>query len=538
MATDIWDQRLGFWRIAEDNPDRVAVAHSPDGPCSYGELAAASNRLVHALRSLGVDDDCNIGGRQNPVIAVLAPNGALLVQTSFACQQAGWDLTLVNAYLTSSEIVAVLEHADVAALIVHERYRGVLDGAEGDRVRELTRVIGAGDISGTLKLDSLLAEQPATRPPDRRDGGMIAYTSGTTGTPKGVRRPGTGGDPDQAMQDAAVFGRAFDFRPFEGPHLVSTAMYHGGSHSYYRNALNVGHALVIMAQFDAEEALRLIDRYQVRSAYMVATLFHRMLKLPLEVRERYDMSSLHSVVHSASPCPRPVKEAMFKWWGPVLWETYGGMEGAATIAKPHRWLEKPGTVGRAVRGVELAIFDDDGNRLGPNESGHIYYRTQAGFNYHRDKNATAEAHRGDMFSIGDIGYLDEDGYLFISDRAKDMIISGGVNIFPAEIEAVLLTHPEVADAAVIGVPDEEWGERVVAVVETIDHETGDHKPSDHKSSQAELAADLLAHCADHLAPFKRPREIEFRAKLPRTDAGKLYKRRLREEYSQSRPDSA
>ena len=513
MPTDIWNQRLGFWHIAEDRPDAVAIAHSPDGACTFGELAASAHRLVHGLRARGVG--------AGAIVAVLAPNGVLPVQVSLACQQAGWDLTLVNGHLTGGDVVAILEHAQAAALIVHERHRDVVSGADGDRIRQLTAVIGAGDVPKATPLDTLVAGQPDSRPGDRRDGGMIVYTSGTTGAPKGIRRPGSGGDPDKAMQDAAVFGRAFDFRPFEGPHLVSTAMYHGGSHSYYRSALNVGHALVIMSRFDAEEALRLIDGHRVRSAYMVATLFHRMLKLPAEVRERYDVSSLHSVVHSAAACPRPVKEAMFRWWGPVLWETYGGMEGAATIAKPHRWLEKPGTVGRAVRGVELAIFDDEGRRLGPNQPGHIYYRTEAGFSYHRDEKATAAAHRGDMFSIGDIGYLDEDGYLFISDRAKDVIISGGVNIYPAEIEAVLLTHEAVADAAVIGVPDEEWGERVLAIVER----------RDRGPARDGLATDLLAYCEGRLASYKRPRQIEFRDKLPRSGAGKLYKRRLRDEYS-------
>ena len=517
MPTDIWDQRLGFWHIAEDRPDSLAVAHSPDGALTYGELAADAHRLVHGLRARGVGDGA--------VVAVLAPNGVLPVRASLACQQAGWDLALVNGQLTGGEIAAIVEHARPAALIVHEHHRDVLGGAGGDRIRRLTDVIGAGDVPGATPLDAVLAGQPDSRPAARRDGGLIAYTSGTTGAPRGIRRPGSGGDPDRAMQDAAVFGRAFDFRPFEGPHLVSTGMYHGGSHSYYRGALNVGHALVIMARFEAEEALRLIEAFRVRSAYMVATLFHRMLRLPPEVRERYDVSSLHSVVHSAAACPRPVKEAMFRWWGPVLWETYGGMEGPATIAKPHRWLERPGTVGRAIRGVELAVLDDEGNRLGPNQTGHIYYRTEAGFRYHRDDGATAAAHRGDMFSIGDVGHLDEDGYLFISDRAKDMIISGGVNVYPAEVEAVLLTHDAVADAAVIGVADEEWGERVLAIVE----------PSDSGLPGDELAADLLAHCAGRLASYKRPRGIEFRDRLPRTDAGKLYKRLLRDEYGPRTP---
>ena len=272
-------------------------------------------------------------------------------------------------------------------------------------------------------------------------------------------------DPSEAANRNAVFGRAFDFRPFDGPHLVSTAMYHGGSHAYYMGALNVGHALVIMSRFDAVGSLALIERFQVRSAYMVPTQFHRLLQIPGDVRAKYDLSSLHSVVHSAAPCPKHVKQAMLDWWGPVIYETYGGMEGAATIAKPRRWLQKPGTVGRAVRGVRLSILDDDGNELGPNTTGNIYYETEKGLTYLRDAEQTKRAHVGQQFTIGDVGYIDDDGYLFIQDRAKDMIISGGVNIFPAEIEAVLLTHPAVGDAAVIGIPDEDWGEQVLAVVQ-------------------------------------------------------------------------
>ncbi|MCU1395538.1 MAG: fadD4 1 [Ilumatobacteraceae bacterium] len=513
MTTDIWDQRLGTWWIAEDRPDAVAIADSPEGTWTYGALAGSAHQLVHTFRALGVTT--------NDIVAVLAPNGVLPIQVSLACQEAGWNLLLVNSYLTPDEIVTMLEHAHAAVLVVHDKHTDILDGDRGPAIGELTRVVVTGDHTVSFpNLDDLRRDQPTSLPDDRAEGGMIAYSSGTTGKPKGITRNGSGTDPSAAANRAALFGRAFDFRPFEGPHLVSTAMYHGGSHAYYMGALNVGHALVIMPRFDAEGSLAMIERFAVRSAYMVPTQFHRMLQLPAEVRAKYDLSSLHSVVHSAAPCPRHVKQAMLDWWGPVIWETYGGMEGAATIAKPNRWLQKPGTVGRAVRGVRLSILDDDGNELGPNATGNIYYETENGFTYLRDDEQTAKAHQGKQFTIGDIGYVDDDGYLFIQDRAKDMIISGGVNIFPAEIESVLLDHPAVYDAAVIGIPDDDWGEQVLAVVQ----------PKDGQNPSDSLAEEILAHCAAHLAAYKRPRRIEFRSDLPRTDAGKLYKRQIRDDY--------
>ena len=348
----------------------------------------------------------------------------------------------------------------------------------------------------------------------------VLYTSGTTGKPKGIRRPLPTGDVGEVANGAAVFGRAFDFRPFEGPMLVSTGMFHGGSLAYYLGGLNVGHALVIVDRFDAEDTLRLIEEHRIRSGYMVPTQFHRLLQLPEEVRRRYDVSSLHSIVHSAAPCPRPVKEQMMAWWGPVVWETYGGMEGAATIAKPKAWLERPGTVGRAVRGVHLAILDDDGNELGPGEVGGIYLDNGVGFRYHDDPEQTESVYRGDrFFSLGDVGYLDPDGYLFIADRAKDMIITGGTNVYPAEIEGVLLDHPAVHDVAVIGVPDEDWGETIAAVVQ----------PAPGCTPDEALEAELVAHCRERLGSYKVPRRWVFEDDLARTEAGKLGKKKLRDD---------
>ena len=277
-------------------------------------------------------------------------------------------------------------------------------------------------------------------------------------------------DPSAATDAMKSFGHAFQFQPFTGVHLVSAGMHHGGCQGFYNGALNVGQALAILGKFDPEETLAAIERHRVTTAYMVPTQFVRMLRLPQEVRDRYDVSSLEVVVHSAAPCPLEVKKQMMDWWGPVIWETYGGMEGAATIAKPYRWLEKPGTVGRSVAGMKVKILDEDGNELPRGDIGHVYLESERGatFTYKGDPELTASVSKGKAFTLGDVGYMDEDGYLFINDRAKDMIISGGVNIYPAEVEGVLSEHPAVGDVAVIGVPDTEWGEQVKAIVELVE----------------------------------------------------------------------
>jgi long-chain acyl-CoA synthetase len=505
-----WDRRLGFWWIAEDHPESPAIIDGPDGPRTYGELAGDAHQLAHLFRSLGA----NVGD----AIGVVADNGNTLIETSLACQESGFHFIPLNTHLTAPELAAIMSHSAAKVLVIQQRLVALLDGLDHDALG-LT-VLAIGEIPGVRSIADARAEHPRTMPADRKAGGLFVYTSGTTGKPKGIRRPIPAGDVGQVANDAAVFGRAFDFRPFDGPMLVSTGMFHGGSHSYYMGGLHVGQALVIMAKFDAERTLQLIERHRIRTAYMVPTQFHRLLQLPQEVRDKYDVSSLHSVVHSAAPCPRPVKEQMMQWWGPVIWETYGGMEGAATIAKPHRWLEKPGTVGRAIKGMRLAILDDAGNELPAGQVGHIYLDNGVGFRYHDDPDQTESAFKGKRFSLGDIGYVDDDGYLFISDRAKDMIITGGTNVYPAEIEGVLLEHPKVHDVAVIGIPDPDWGESIVAIVQ----------PRAEALAGDELAAELAAYARQKLASYKLPRRWEFRVDLPRTEAGKLYKRKIRDEY--------
>jgi long-chain acyl-CoA synthetase len=506
-------RRVGFWHIAQDQPALPAIVESPDGPRTYGELAGDAHQLVHLFRSLGVT--------AGDVIAVLADNGNTLVEVSLACHEAGLLFTPLNTHLTGAELAAIMEHSNAGVLLIGARFAPLLASVRDSVRRPELEVLTIGTVPGLPSLGAARASHPRTLPPERVPGGLFVYTSGTTGMPKGIRRPIEPGAVDDVNEQAAIFGKAFDFRPFDGPMLVSTGMFHGGSHSFYMGGLNVGEGLVIMERFDPEETLRLIERYRVRTGYMVPTQFHRLLRLPEAVRDRYDVSSLHSIVHAAAPCPRPVKEQMMAWWGPVIWETYGGMEGAATIAKPHRWLEKPGTVGRPIRGVRLFILDDDGNELPPGEVGHVYMDNGVGFRYHEDPEQTGTAYRGTRFSLGDMGYLDEDGYLFLSDRAKDMIITGGTNVYPAEIELILLEHPDVHDAAVIGLPDPDWGETIVAIVQ----------PAEGVEAGDELAGELARFCKERLASYKLPRRWEFR-ELVRTEAGKIYKRKIRDEYLQ------
>jgi long-chain acyl-CoA synthetase len=353
------------------------------------------------------------------------------------------------------------------------------------------------------------------------------YTSGTTGRPKGVKRGLADIDPDDMASLFSMFLMMFGIQAHDdNVHITGSPLYHTAVLLFTGNSLHLGHKVVVMDRWSPEGMLELIDRYRVTTSHMVPTQFHRLLALPQDVRDRYDVSSLRTMVHAAAPCPPEVKRRMIEWWGDSIMEYYAATEGGGTIVTAKEWLDRPGTVGKAWASSEIRIFDDEGKRLGPGEIGTVYMLlAQAAFEYKGDtvKTEGNRIHDTDgalFFTVGDVGELDEDGYLFLRDRKIDMIISGGVNIYPAEIEGTFLTCPLVGDVAVFGVPNEDWGEEVKAVIE----------PAAGVAAGPELVEQLRVFADANLASYKRPKSYDFVAEMPRDPSGKLYKRKLRDPY--------
>ncbi|MFC5722980.1 acyl-CoA synthetase [Streptomyces gamaensis] len=507
----------GFWAQAAADPGR-SVLVAPDGRTwTAGRLHAAANRLVHGLRAAGL--------RTGDAFAAVLPNGVELLTAHLAATQAGLYLVPVNHHLLAAETAWILTDSDAKVLLAHERFAAAASAAADEAALPPERRYAVGGITGFRPYSLLLDGRPETPPAGRTLGWAMNYTSGTTGRPRGVRRPLPGRPPEECHLGG--FLGIFGIGPFGNhTHLVCSPLYHTAVLQFAASSLHIGHRLVMMDKWTPEEMLRLIQTHRCTHTHMVPTQFQRLLALPEPVRRAYDVSSLRHAIHGAAPCPEHIKRAMIDWWGPCVEEYYAASEGGGTFVTAEEWLERPGTVGRAWPISETAIFDDDGRRLPPGRLGTVYLRmTTGGFSYHKDETKTRRNRIGDFFTVGDLGLLDEDGYLYLRDRKIDLIISGGVNIYPAEIEAVLLAHPAVADAAVFGVPHDDWGEEVKAVVE----------PAPGHAPGRTLATTLLAHCAEHLAGYKRPRTVEFTTELPRDPNGKLYKRRLREPYWRDRP---
>ena len=509
---------LGFWRLAQADPDWIAVV-DPDGtPHRAGDLLATVNRLANGLRAMGL--------RPGDGIAVLLPNGSASLAAYLAATGAGLYFTPVNWHFTAAEIGYIVADSEAKAFIADKRYAAEAVKAADEAGLAARARFGHGEVPGFRPVDDLLAGQPDTLPAERTAGASMHYTSGTTGRPKGVRRQLSGLDPDDAGELATALLQMFGAVPGQpNAHLVTSPNYHTAVTVFGAAALHLGHTLVYMDRWDAEQALALVERHRITSTHMVPTHFKRMLALPAGVRERYDLSSMRWLIHAAAPCPVPLKRAMLDWWGPRIYEYYAATEGGGTLATPQEWLERPGTVGRPWPLSEVRVLDDEGRDCPAGAPGTVYLKTgERDFAYKGDPGKTAANRIPGFFTVGDIGYLDADGYLFLCDRKADVIISGGANIYPAEIESELMSHPKVADVAVFGVPDDEWGEQVKAVVE----------PALGAEPGLELTAELISSLDGRLARMKWPRSVDFIAEMPRDPSGKLRKRQLRDPYWQGR----
>lgn len=489
---------------------------------SFGDVERRASLIAGGLRSLGVNEgDC---------VCILMRNDIAFLEASYAVMLLGAYAVPINWHFKPEEVDYILKDTATRVLIGHadllNRVREVIpDGMT------LLSVPTPLEIEGTYRIDPshralprgaedhepwMNRQQPYDGPKLAQPQSMI-YTSGTTGQPKGVRRNA----PSQAQTAAtdAMRARVYGLKPGVRA-LLPGPLYHSAPNSFALRAGRLGGALFLMPRFDAEGLLRLVQEEAIDTIFMVPTMFVRLLKLPAAIREKYDVSSLRHIVHAAAPCPADVKQAIMNWWGPVVHEYYGSTEsGAVTYAAPEDALKKPGTVGRILEGAELRILDDAGNVLPRGTVGEIYSRSSGNpdFTYHNKPEKRVEIERDGFITSGDVGYIDEDGYVFISDRKRDMVISGGVNIYPAEIEAALHALPGVHDCAVFGIPDDEFGEALMAVIEP----------------QAGVTVDIAtirAQLKSALADYKIPRHIELQTGLPREDSGKIFKRRLRDPY--------
>jgi long-chain acyl-CoA synthetase len=499
---------------ARTHPDKAAVIMAGSGArVTYGELEARSNQGAHLFRSAGIG--------AGDAIAIFMENSPGYYEILWAAQRSGIRFTCISSKLTTGEVEYILQDSGAKAFIVSASLAAIATAAAAG-VPGLRLWMTEGVVAPFESFEDARAPMPTTPIADERAGGAMLYSSGTTGRPKGVKRANVEGpQPIDAPSPLAGIGQALlGFSP-DMIYLSPAPLYHAAPLGWSMAVHGVGGTVVMMERFDPEAALAAIERYRITSAQWVPTHFVRMLKLPEETRARYDVSSLTSVFHAAAPCPVPVKEAMMAWWGPIIHEYYAGTEGNGfCFITAEEWLRKKGSVGRGLTAA-VKICDEEGNELPPRAEGGVFFAGGGAFEYHNDPAKTAESrNRHGWTTLGDVGWLDEDGYLYLTDRKSFMIISGGVNIYPQEIENLLIGHPKIADVAVVGAPHEEMGEEVVAVVQ----------PADWAEAGDALAAEISAFARANLSHVKAPRRIDFMRELPRHATGKLYKRLIRDAY--------
>ncbi len=513
---------LGFWQFAQKNPDALALVGPNGKEWSRGELLAECNKISNSLYELGL--------RRGDVVATMLPNSAEFIAVYLACAQSGYYMVPINWHLAGPEVAYILKDSGAKAFFASSDDFEIANACQ-KAVEEVDfpkggRICIGGALEGFMPYSRFIEDASDAMPAERSPGNVMNYTSGTTGKPKGVKRELPEGEPDEIAGMYAMVYFLYGIMPEDNNvHLCGSPLYHTAVLVYTQAALHMGHAAIIMNKWLPEDMLKLIEKYQVTTSHMVPTQFSRLLQLPEEVRSKYDCSSTRAMIHAAAPCPPNIKRQMLEWWGNSIYEYYGATEGGGTVCSPEEWLKYPGTVGKAWMSAEVRIYDDEGKQLGPNEQGNVYMlmsdRTR--FEYKGDAEKTKSNRIGDFFTVGDMGYMNEEGYLFLCDRKIDMIISGGANIYPAEIENVLFEHPKVADCAVFGIPNDDWGEEVKAVVQPVEGVKGEDT----------LINELNAFCKERLAKMKLPRSYDFMV-LPRDPNGKLKKRLLRDPYWEGR----
>ncbi len=511
---------LGFWRNAAADPSRVAVVHADGGSWTAGELLTRSNQLAHGLRAAGLE--------RGDTIAVVQPAHIAIIELYLAALQIGLRFTPINHHLAGPEIAYIVNDSEAKIFIGNAAFPELIQAAKKEFEHlDDSALYSVGDVDGFRPYSDLSDGQPDTAPPDRVTGAAMHYTSGTTGRPKGVKRALYEIDPDDMGALLTGFQSMFSVLPGpDGCYISGSPLYHTAPLMWTGSALHMGHKLVLMDRWDPVRMMELIDEHKVTWSHMVPTQFHRILSsIPADQRGKYDVSSLHAMVHAAAPCPPDIKREMIEWWGDAIWEYYAATEGGGTIITAAEWLAKPGSVGKAWTGSEIKILDDDHNELPTNTEGTVYMSlAQADFEYKGDSKKTNENRWNGFFTVGDWGVLDDDGYLFLKDRKADMIISGGVNIYPAEIEGVMIGAPGVDDVAVFGIPNDDWGEEIKAVVQPVEGVEPDEA----------LRASIYEYLAERLGKFKQPKTIDFIEVMPRDPSGKLFKRKLRDPYWEGR----
>ncbi|WP_340643775.1 acyl-CoA synthetase [Phenylobacterium sp.] len=497
---------------ATTHPDRAAYIMAGTGETvTYRELDDRSNQGAQLFRSLGL--------KTGDVIAILMDNNPRFFEIAWAAQRCGLYYACISSKLTSGEIDYIMKDCAAQLLVTSAGVGPVID--ELPALLTGVKLYMVGDARAPYaSFETARANMPAARVTDEAAGRDMLYSSGTTGRPKGIKPPLTGGPIDEPGGVANLAAGLFGFKP-DSVYISPAPLYHAAPLRWCMAVHQLGGTVIVMEKFDPEAMLALIEKYRVDVGQFVPTHFVRMLKLPEEVRARYDVSSMRSAVHAAAPCPIPVKEQMLAWWGPVIHEYYAGSEGNGfCYVGPQDWLTHKGTVGRAILG-EAKIVGEDGEELPPRSEGTVYFAGGAPLTYHNAPDKIAEnTNKQGWTTLGDVGWLDEEGFLYLTDRKSFMIISGGVNIYPQELENLLITHPKVADAAVVGAPHEEMGEQVAAVIQ----------PMDWDDAGDALKDELMAFCRANLSHVKSPRILDFMQELPRHPTGKLYKRLIRDAY--------